>query len=163
MIDIAKFLEYAAYDPESGSFFWMKDKGRAKAGSQVGWVDEFGYRRTKFGGRMAFLHAVAWEITHGPRPDGFEIDHIDGNPSNNAIANLRLATKAENLHNTGIRKTNTSGVKGVNWSKHHGKYQVQVMLDRKKLHGGYFTDIQQAEAAARALREKAHQSFHRHV
>lgn len=52
-----------------------------------------------YNGRRYFkrAHAVCWETHNGIVPDGYEIDHIDGDKSNNAITNLRLVTRAENL------------------------------------------------------------------
>ena len=52
------------------------------------------------------------------------VDHIDNDKSNNNIANLRWATRAENNQNASMRKDNTSGVKGVSWDKDTNKLMV---------------------------------------
>lgn len=46
-----------------------------------------------------------------------EIDHWDGNPLNNQRANLRPATRQQNMANHGPQRNNTSGYKGVYWDK----------------------------------------------
>jgi hypothetical protein len=41
------------------------------------------------------LHQEVWKWNHGPIPDGHEINHIDGDPLNNAVENLECITKAD--------------------------------------------------------------------
>lgn len=49
-------------------------------------------------GRKHFLvHRVVWEAFNGPIPEGYDIDHIDGNPHNNALNNLQAITHKENI------------------------------------------------------------------
>lgn len=49
-------------------------------------------------GKKHFLvHRVIWEAFNGPIPEGYDIDHIDGNPHNNAISNLQAITHKENI------------------------------------------------------------------
>lgn len=68
--------------------------------------------------RNVLVHRVVWLMCTGEDPGaGFCIDHIDGNPSNNALSNLRKVTVLENNRNVCLRKDNSSGYKGVNYSK----------------------------------------------
>jgi DNA-binding transcriptional regulator YiaG len=50
----------------------------------------------RIGAVQVSLHRVIWEFVHGPISDDLEINHLDGNRSNNAISNLELATDAAN-------------------------------------------------------------------
>ena len=69
------------------------------------------------------VHRIIWTLFYGEVPDGFVIDHIDGDSLNNIISNLRLITQAENRRNTRKFKNNTSGVSGVNLqTQSNGKY-----------------------------------------
>lgn len=40
----------------------------------------------------SYLHRDLWVAHRGPIPNGYEIDHRDGNPLNNALDNLQLLT-----------------------------------------------------------------------
>lgn len=68
----------------------------------------------------------------------------------------------QNMHNSKIRKTNSTGYKGVNWNKHHGKFQVQLMNNGRKVHGGYFDSPEAAAMEAQRLRSSIHGEFARH-
>lgn len=71
-------------------------------------------------------------------PDGMETDHINNNGLDNRKYNLRICSKSENQHNSKIRKNNTSGYKGVTWSKSHKKWQAQLSMNRIKKYLGCF-------------------------
>ena len=66
-------------------------------------------------------------------PDHLEIDHIDGNRTNNKIDNLRLVDRQINSKNRSKRSDNTSGVTGINWSEYHGHYVIRRMIDNKRV------------------------------
>lgn len=83
---------------------------------------------------------------------GTQVDHIDCNGLNNRRNNLRLATPSENTRNIRIRRTNTSGYKGV--ARYKNKWVAYIMLNRKQKHLGYFDT---AEAAHAAYVDAAHQ------
>lgn len=60
------------------------------------------------------VHRVVWEMHNGNIPKGLVIDHIDGDPSNNKIENLRLATSSQNSCNQKCQKNKKSGLpKGI--------------------------------------------------
>ena len=75
------------------------------------------------------------------------IDHIDNNPQNNNISNLRWATDSQNNQNKSMMTNNTSGVKGVCWSKASNKWMSRINIDGIAIHLGVFTDIEDAKQA----------------
>mgnify|MGYP003347982033 CR=1 FL=1 len=89
------------------------------------------------------------------------IDHIDGNPLNNKIENLRPATHSQNNANVKRRSDNTSGEKGVAWDKSREKYVIFTYKDGKRLYGtpAYTKDFDKAVVAARELRARVHGEF----
>lgn len=90
---------------EDGQLFWKVDKSnRVKVGSRAGSVQKDGYRRIRIDGVNYQEHHLCWIL--GNQQDlelkndlGYELilDHIDGDPANNKIENLRLVTNSENL------------------------------------------------------------------
>lgn len=73
-------------------------------------------------------------LNFGVIPDGFVIDHIDRNPSNNKIANLRAVPQAINLRNVGVRSHCRSGEKYINTDNRTGRYTVRI---NRKTYGTY--------------------------
>ena len=87
-------------------------------------------------------------------PEGYVVDHIDGNPLNNTRANMRLVTTSQNSCNKKIGLANTSGYKGVCFDKKRNKWVAQIKINRKKFNLGFFIDpADAAKAYARASAE----------
>ncbi len=86
----------------------------------------------------ALLHRY---ILGDPPFKGAEVDHINGNGLDNRRANLRWATKSQNQANSGKRKGNfTSKYRGVYWTKQRSRWQVEIKIDYKRKHLGFFKD-----------------------
>jgi len=83
---------------------------------------------------------------------GDEVDHIDRNPLNNHIDNLRWVSKSENMRNTSKWNNCSSKYKGVSWKQ--GKWQVQCSLNSKLKHLGRFDN---EEDAGRAYDQFCHE------
>ncbi len=82
------------------------------------------------------------------------IDHIDGDPSNNRFANLRMATFSQNSANSRVHSINASGRKGVFWHKQCGKWMASITIFGKQKHLGLFDEIEDAaNAYDRAARD----------
>jgi hypothetical protein len=88
-----------------------------------------------------------------------EVDHKDGNGLNNRRENLRLATHAQNMSSTGMRKGNTSGYKGVSWHKKAHKWAARIQVNSKGLHLGLFFTIEEAALAYDAAALLYHGEF----
>jgi hypothetical protein len=106
------------------------------------------------------LHRLIFLMFHGYMPK--EVDHIDGNSLNNKIENLREANRSENNCNVGLKKTNTSGYKGVHWDKNRKKWMVTVIKNNVVVFNKRFDDLELAGLAAQEARNKFHNSFARH-
>jgi hypothetical protein len=132
----------------------------ARAGDKAGTLNGNGRIYTRVNSQKYLSHRIIFLMFYGYLPQF--IDHIDGNPLNNRIDNLRPVTSAENNRNAKIRKNNTSGVKGVCWYKAGQKWQVQLQVDGGRKFFGYYSDIELAELVAIEARNKYHQNYARH-
>ena len=96
--------ENLTYSTESPSgLFWNN-------GKVAGTLDGQGYYMTQLNKVRFKNHRYIWELFNGPIPEGFQIDHIDGNRSNNRLENLRVVSPSENSRNKKLQSNNTSGV-----------------------------------------------------
>jgi hypothetical protein len=97
-------------------------------------------------GREYQSHHVAWCIVTGEWP-ATEIDHIDKNPMNDRWSNLRLATRVQQAANRNLQSNNTSGYKGVRWSKRDKKWIARITFDGNIKDLGYFDNPEEAAHA----------------
>jgi hypothetical protein len=143
-----------------GVLYWKKARQGVTVGKPVGCLNAKGYLRTKINGEHYRNHRLIFLMHYGYLPA--IVDHIDNNPLNNRIENLRPATNAENGYNAKTPKHNTSGLKNIFWSKRDKKWLVQLRIDGgKKSFGSYF-DLDYAKFVADAMRYKYHKAFARH-
>lgn len=132
-------------DRRSWGLWNTKYAGKAAFNS----LDGSGYRSGGIFNRTFRAHRVAWALAHGEWPRGF-LDHINGDKTDNRLANLRDVTRLENARNMPRPKNNTSGVLGVSWSKSHGKWAARIKVEGRKLSAGHFDKFEDACAARRA-------------
>jgi hypothetical protein len=88
-------------------------------------------------------HRLVWALHHGSWPINI-LDHIDGDPSNNAISNLRDVSLRKNAQNARIPKNNSSGYSGLSLDKRRSTWRVQIMANGKMNYFGSFKDKEQA-------------------
>lgn len=83
-------------------------------------------------------------------PKNMDTDHINHNPLDNRRKNLRIVTTSQNLFNTSIRSDNTSGYKGVSWSKSAKKWWALIWKDKKHHSLGYYDNLEDAISARKS-------------
>lgn len=131
------------------------------AGEPCGAVGDKGYLiiTVTFDGKsfQYYGHRIIWLLTYREWPSQ-NIDHIDGNPLNNAVSNLRDVPQIENAHNMAASGRNTSGVPGVVWCKATSKWHARIKVNEKVDHLGSFPDFSDA-VQARVAAEKKY-NFH---
>lgn len=136
------------YDPTQGTFTWVANLGRARAGSVAGTPHLKGYVSIGVLGRSYLAHRLAWFFTFGEMPAA-QIDHRDGDKTNNRISNLRLATNSQNQANKPASRASSSGIKGVYWWKTGGKWKSQIVVNGCSVFLGYFSTKNDAAEAYR--------------
>lgn len=132
------------YDPDTGIFVWkIKPSARVDLGSIAGCVHHHGYIEIKYKKKTYQAHRLAWLYKYGYFPEN-DLDHKDRIRHHNWIDNLREASRQCNLRNTGNRKNNSSGVKGVHWFKRTEKWHSKITVDRQLIHLGFYDDFLEA-------------------
>jgi hypothetical protein len=157
--------EHLRYEPESGKFFWEKIPQRVNnrklcdVGREAGSVHYSGYIKLTLKNKPVLAHRLAWALYLGEPPP--EIDHINGDRSDNRLENLRAATRAQNMHNAKAKRHSTSGHKNVQWDSESGKWRVRVRVNGVRHHVGRFSELDDAVAAARQFMLENHKEFAR--
>lgn len=107
---------------------------------------------------IILLHRLIMGCAPG---DGLFVDHINCDPFDNRKENLRICTPQQSAKNCRKYSTNTSGYKGVSWSKRDCKWAAQIAVDKKHIHLGFFTSKIDAYAAYCEASKKYHKEFGR--
>lgn len=143
MVTQERLKELMSYDLDTGDFIRVKGLGArgASEGKIAGWHGSNGYRYISIDRKKYLAHRLAFLYVTGEVPAG--VDHIDGNPANNAWCNLRPASRTQNMRNLKVRKDASTGVHGVQWEKRRNSWRVRV--GQKWV--GYFKDFNDAVEA----------------
>lgn len=123
------------YNLDTGVMIWIKAlSNRIKVGDIAGSKHPDGYLRIRINSKAYLVHRLAYLMVYGHLPQ--YIDHINRDPSDNSIGNLRKCTMTENNQNGGVRKNNISGYKGV--SRNRNLWRAEIKYNKKRIHIGYF-------------------------
>lgn len=159
---------HVEYDPLTGIFTrLMKEPSTRLArtwntrygGQPAGWTNERGYVEVSINGKVHLGHRLAWLYMTGEWPVA-EVDHVNGEPSDNRWANLRAASRRQNAMNTKIRSHSKTGVKGVHYYPQWDRYQAKITVAGHCKSLGYYATADEAgsvyqEAAKRLFGEFA--------
>lgn len=170
LISIETLHQLLRCDAEAGKLYW-KPRPREMFSSDR----SFGMWNTRYAGTEAFTsltpygypegrifdrgyraHRVIWALYYGEWPE--EIDHIDHNPANNKINNLRVVDHKTNCKNMKLFKTNKSGVVGVSFCNTFKKWKVTIWHAQKCHCLGSYDNKDEAVA----VRKKAELDFRYH-
>ncbi len=128
---------YLDYSEKSGIFTWKIAQGRCRPGEEAGSIKPHGYVKIQVCGERHYAHRLAWLYMNGEWPSG-QIDHINGNRSDNKFENLRLATQPQNMIN--------QPAKGIRLHS-CGRWTAQIGVNYKQIYLGLFDTKELAHAA----------------
>ena len=156
MINIDRLKKCLNYDPETGLFYREIATARCvKIGNIAGSVSN-GYIRIKIDGKRYQAHILAWFYVYGKLPD-YEIDHIDGNRSNNSIINLRDVTKSINVQNQKKAQSDNKSTGLLGAYSSGKKYKSSIRVDGENKYLGIFETAELAHGAYINAKRKYHE------
>lgn len=142
-----KIEDCISYNPYTGVLTWStRVNNSVSVGQTLGTRHNKGYLFFRLNKKFYFCHKVAWFLHYGCWPSG-EIDHINGDKSDNRITNLRDVTHLQNMCNTPSRQKTSSKYKGVHIIKTTGKWRATLWNGCSKLHLGVFSCEKEAALA----------------
>ena len=149
-----RLRELLDYNTETGVLTWrFRPEARGSWNAQyagmpalTGW--HRGYRVGSIEGEKFRTHRVIWCWLTGDEPP--EIDHINGNKSDNRACNLRASDRISNLKNCRLPKDNTSGFCGVYWASWANRWRSVIGINGRSLHIGYFNTRDEAISARKS-------------
>jgi hypothetical protein len=151
MMDAQYIKSILHYDPLTGIFVWIKTLSvSGQSGNVAGSIKNTGHREIQIGKRKYKAHRLAWLYMTGSWPE-LELDHINGNPSDNRMVNLREVSHRVNGQN---RPEHRAGkLLGATYNKKAKKWYSQIMTDGKIRHIGSFdTEIEASKAYLKEAR-----------
>ena len=146
---LEELRHFFLYDYATGLITWRvrvnSYRGKVKPGVEAGIARPDGRIKIGLKGKEYFAHRIAWLMFYGTHPI-HEVDHINGDPSDNRICNLREVVHSVNIENQRkARVDNKScGMLGVSFNKRAGKFSAQIRANGKKRHLGLFLTAEEA-------------------
>lgn len=143
------------FEYRDGNLYWKKTiNSRAIKNSKAGYISKKGYCYITVNKKTFLAHRLIFTFFHGYIPN--VIDHIDRNPLNNKIENLRDVTSQINSYNQKLNIKNKSGVSGVSFCKRRKLWVVRFNVNKKPMYFGRFKDLELAELVAIEAKDKFH-------
>jgi hypothetical protein len=136
MIDWKEVLRYEESSPSK--LVWSVSRAKnVKEGTSAGWkcTQKDGRKhnyQVSYLDKIYCAHRIIWELFNGPIPEGMVIDHINGDPWDNRLENLRMVTPKANNQNTKKRKDNKTGFTGISIKKMGKISYVQAKVSNEK-------------------------------
>ncbi len=145
------------YNPKTGSMTWKKSRGSVSAGMPLKSKHKDGYFMAWVNKKLYLVHRLAWLYVTGEFPKQ-EIDHINGDRTDNRIKNLQDVSKTENQKNASIRIDNTSGMTGISFRKQTKKWRAYINHNSKIIYLGQFVKKEDAIK----IRKEANKKYNYH-
>jgi hypothetical protein len=166
-VSIDSIRELLSYDPESGKLFWKNEQRGGfkksviihRAGDEAGCTRPDGRRVVRVGNVLLMAYRVAWAIHYGEWPKG-EIDHINGDRSDDRISNLRdvpRGTNQENIRSPTASKQSSSYLGVYRNKRNRNKpWRAAITVNGRQIYLGAFDSECEASRAYVAAKRRLH-------
>jgi hypothetical protein len=141
--------ERFSYDKETGVLTFKKHNYKSYEGKAAGYKQKNGYIVVNYQGKKYRAHRIIWMMMTGEDPKELTIDHKDGDKSNNAWNNLRIANHSQQQHNKRFR-----GCQKTPWG-----FTARIMVDGRRLTLGTFKTQHEAQSAYEVKCKEVRQEF----
>lgn len=151
MLTQERLKEVLHYDPDTGVFSRIDKYKQDFSGT----TNKYGYVCICIKYKIYKAHRLAFLFMNGNFPI-YDVDHIDGNPSNNRWGNLRDEPTIINCQNRRKPQKNSTscGILGV--SKRRNRYTARITINKKTIHLGCFSTQEEATNAYLSAKRKYH-------
>jgi hypothetical protein len=130
------------------------------SGEKAGTLSANGYLMVTVLGKQLYVHRICWFLVYREWPTK-NIDHINGDKTDNNMSNLREATHSQNGCNR-LNSANKSGRKNVYWSNTRNRWVIDITLNRVRVFHKVVEDYDEAVALAKAKMDELHGEFARY-
>jgi hypothetical protein len=159
---ITKEYLHTLFNYDNGKLLWKVARSNfILLGDEAGTRHPHGYRQIHIDGKRYLRHRLVYMMFNGFMPS--QVDHIDGNKTNDCIENLRPTDWQTNACNSSTPKNNKSGFKNVDLHKAMQKWRVKLNVRGKSKTVGFYEDLELADLVACMAREKYHGAFAKHI
>jgi hypothetical protein len=138
-------------DPEQ--LFWEKVDKSGECWIWTAAKNCKGYGRVRIHGQEILAHRASWQFSNGAIPLGMDLDHICHTRLCVHPGHLRVATRKQNSENLSVVRS-SSGIRNVYWAKRDKKWEVRVGHNGRLYSGGHYSNLDEAAAAAKSLRNE---------
>lgn len=153
-----KWSDYFYCDFDKGLLYWKKYVGgKSKKGKIAGCLDDHTNqggglrRRVKLQKNIYYTSRIIYEMKYDEIPEGLFIDHINGDPTDNSIKNLRLVDCTANSRNRKVASNSKSGWAGVIFARDKNKWRAYIGVGGGKCTNlGYYKNKNEAIIARKA-------------
>jgi hypothetical protein len=149
-----RLRQYLNYNPDTGQFT------NAATGKPTGCAaGKYGRTQIWIDGKGRYANRLAWYYIHGEWPNG-QVDHINGDHTDNRISNLRVLDNKANKQNTRRPySTNRTGILGVSYNERSKMYRARITADGRTVNLGTYADKMDAQLAYLTAKERMHPAW----
>ena len=138
MIKADELRKLLSYDPETGAFVWIAPRSRQlKPGQRAGCKGKNGYLSIRINDKLMYCHRLAWLYMTGEWPPS-QVDHVNGDRSDNRWDNLRNASNDQNQMNCKPKRDRAGHLKGAFFDKSRMRWVSHIRVNGKLMWLGRF-------------------------